>query len=144
MLIPPLSPLVGTDINRADAGNWLIIDNGVYLISAVKPQTDRTMLTLKSPLDAFARKFELAEQPTGQKIGTFIKAVLDAEFVGAADPRLQPELPRRHQYRTRLLSLLLSSITTVSIRLSTMSGLCARLTESPPSFRTRGALCSVR
>lgn len=78
--------VVGTDISRADAGNWLIIDNGVYLISAVKPQTDRTMLTLKSPLDAFARKFELAEQPTGQKIGTFIKAVLDAEFVGAADP----------------------------------------------------------
>ena len=31
--------VVGTGINRADAGNWLIIDNGVYLISAVKPPT---------------------------------------------------------------------------------------------------------
>ena len=40
----------GTDINRGDTGNWLIADGSVYLISNVKPQGDRTLLTLATPL----------------------------------------------------------------------------------------------
>ena len=28
----------GTSINRADTGNWLIADGGIYMISNVKPE----------------------------------------------------------------------------------------------------------
>ena len=41
--------VVGTEIGQNDAGNWLVIDGGVYSITGVKPQTDRTLLTLTSP-----------------------------------------------------------------------------------------------
>ena len=76
----------GTDIGRSDTGNWLIIDGCVYQISVVKPQTDRTMLTLVSPLDAFSRPLELEDQPAGQSIGGFVLDTLRANWVQCEDP----------------------------------------------------------
>lgn len=70
--------VVGTEIGQSDAGNWLVIDGGVYSIAGVKPQTDRTLLTLTSPLDAFSRPLELAEQTAKQTIGNFIVQQLTA------------------------------------------------------------------
>ena len=52
----------GTDIGRSDTGNWLICDGQVFRIAQVKPQNDRTLLTLSSPLDAFSRPLELENQ----------------------------------------------------------------------------------
>ena len=76
----------GTDIGRSNTGNWLIIDGCVYQISVVKPQKDRTLLTLVSPLDAFSRPLELEDQPEGQSIGGFIAAQLQANWVACGDP----------------------------------------------------------
>lgn len=45
--------VVGTEIGQNDAGSWLVIDGGVYSITGVKPQTDRTLLTLMSPWTPF-------------------------------------------------------------------------------------------
>lgn len=78
--------VVGTNIGRGDAGNWLIIDGKVYLISVVKPQTDRTLLTLLSPLDAFSRPLEYAEQPEGQTVGNFVSDALNTHWVACDDP----------------------------------------------------------
>ena len=61
--------VVGTDIGQSDAGNWLVIHGQVYSISVVKPQTDRTLLTLVSPLDVFSRLLEFFEQTTTQTVG---------------------------------------------------------------------------
>lgn len=76
----------GTSINRADTGNWLITDGGVYMISNVKPETDRTLLTLLSPLDAFARPLELSAQTSGQTVGGFVAAQLRSNWASEADP----------------------------------------------------------
>lgn len=76
----------GTDINRGDTGNWLIADGGLYMISNVKPETDRTLLTLISPLDAFSRPLELAAQASGQTIGGFVAAQLRSNWIAEADP----------------------------------------------------------
>lgn len=75
----------GTDIGRSDTGNWLIIDNHVYLISQVKPQTDRTLLTLNSPLDAFSRPLELSQQTAASTIGGFISAALVNNWTAGTD-----------------------------------------------------------
>lgn len=76
----------GTDINRADTGNWLIADGGIYMISNVKPEKDRTILTLLSPLDAFSRPLELAAQASNQTVGGFIAAQLQSNWIAEADP----------------------------------------------------------
>lgn len=76
----------GTDINRADTGNWLIADGKIYMISNVKPEKDRTLLTLHSPLDAFNRPLELTAQASGQTIGSFIAAQLHRNWILEADP----------------------------------------------------------
>lgn len=78
--------VVGTDIGRSNTGDWLIIDGAVYQISNVKPQTDRTLLTLVFPLDAFSRPLELEEQPDGQSIGGFIQNNLQTHWVECEDP----------------------------------------------------------
>lgn len=78
--------VVGTAINRADAGSWLVVGGGVYLISVVKPQGDRTLLTLLPPLDAFDRKIEYSAPEEGVSVGGFFKSVLDDNWVAAADP----------------------------------------------------------
>lgn len=76
----------GTGINRSDTGNWLILDGNVYQINNVKPQSDRTLLTLVSPIDAFSRPLELDEQPSGQTNGGFIGQQLVSHWVECEDP----------------------------------------------------------
>lgn len=76
----------GTSIGRENTGDWLIVDGGIYQISVVKPQNDRTLLTLVSPLDAFSHSLELEEQPEGQSIGGFIGAMLRTHWVRCEDP----------------------------------------------------------
>lgn len=76
----------GTGINRSDTGNWLIFDGSVYQISNVKPESDRTLLSLVSPLDAFSRPLELTAQPMGQTVGGFVTQQLQDQWITADDP----------------------------------------------------------
>lgn len=76
----------GTDINRGDTGNWLIADNGVYQISNVKPEGDRTIITLLPPLDAFSRPLEFSEPASGQTVGGFVADMLQTHWTGGGDP----------------------------------------------------------
>lgn len=75
----------GTEISRSDTGNWLIADGGVYRISSVKPEKDRTILALIPPLDAFSRPLELEAQPANQTIGGFVADQLRRHWVTEAD-----------------------------------------------------------
>lgn len=75
----------GMDIGRSNTGDWLIIDGNVYQITVVKPQNDRTLLTLGSPLDAFSRPIELEMQQDGQSIGGFIADQLQVHWVECLD-----------------------------------------------------------
>jgi hypothetical protein len=76
----------GTEIGRSDTGNWLIVDGNIYQISAVKPQKDRTMLTLVSPMDAFNRTLEFDEQVAHPTAGAFVADVLQKNWVTCDDP----------------------------------------------------------
>ena len=76
----------GTSVNRNDTGNWLIVDGNVYQISNVKPQSDRTILTLKSPLDAFSRPMELSTQTADQTIGGFVTQQMQSGWITEDDP----------------------------------------------------------
>lgn len=78
--------VVGTAIGRSNTGDWLVIDGNIYQISVVKPQKDRTLLTLVSPLDVFNRALELSEQASGQTIGGFVYDTLVANWVECDDP----------------------------------------------------------
>lgn len=78
--------VAGTKINRNDAGNWLVADGKLYLIQQVKPQDNRTVLTLLPPLDAFARSILFEEQANGQTVGKFIAAMLTAHWTNGSDP----------------------------------------------------------
>lgn len=78
--------VVGTSIGRKNTGDWLLIDGSVYRIANVKPQTDRTMLTLSFPLDLFNRSLELSAQPQGQSIGGFILETLQTHWIECEDP----------------------------------------------------------
>ena len=78
--------VAGHQIGREDIGNWLVADGAVYYISAVKPDSDRTILTLRSPLDAFSRPLRLGSQPEGQSIGGFIAAQMVQHWVSCDDP----------------------------------------------------------
>lgn len=78
--------VVGTSIGQSDAGNWLVIDGEVYAISVVKPQNDRTLLTLISPVDVFSRPLEFFEQSDSQTVGNFITQQLTEHWISCADP----------------------------------------------------------
>lgn len=78
--------VVGTHVNRGDTGNWLVADGGVYQISNVQPQADRTILTLVSPLDAFSRPLEFSGQTDGQTVGGFVTAAMQTHWVSCDDP----------------------------------------------------------
>lgn len=78
--------VVGTSISYSHTGDWLIIDGAVYQIKNVKPQTDRTVLTLISPIDAFSRPLEFEEQPEGQTIGGFVGQMLRTHWIECNDP----------------------------------------------------------
>lgn len=77
--------VVGTGIGRSNTGDWLIIDGGIYQISAVKPQKDRTILTLQSPLDAFSRPLEYSQQAAAQTVGGFVGSALRSNWTECAD-----------------------------------------------------------
>ena len=76
----------GTEVNRSHIGSWLIAPEGVWLISNVKPEPDRTILTLVSPLEAFDRPLELAAQPQQTTFGKFVAAAMTAGWVNCPDP----------------------------------------------------------
>lgn len=78
--------VVGTGIGRSNTGDWLLIDGQVYRISNVKPQGDRTLLTLLSPLDAFNRPLELEQLTTDPYIGGFIAETMKSQWVACQDP----------------------------------------------------------
>lgn len=75
----------GVEIGRSDAGNWLIIDGSVYSILQVKPQGDRTTLTLQPPLSLFSRRLELFEQPVSQTVGNFVAEQMQSNWVNGPD-----------------------------------------------------------
>ena len=77
--------VVGTSIGQSDTGNWLVVDGSVFSISTVKPQADRTLLTLISPVDVFSRPLEFFEQTVSQTIGNFIAQQLDEHWISCAD-----------------------------------------------------------
>lgn len=77
--------VAGTGIDRSDAGNWLIAEGQVFHISHVQPETDHTVITLESPLDAFSRPLELEVQPANQTIGAFVAAQLQTHWVACDD-----------------------------------------------------------
>lgn len=76
--------VAGTEIGRSDIGSWLIIDGGVYWIKSVKPNKDRTMLTLLSPLYAFARTLEYA-RAVYPSIGAFLESMLENNWIRCPD-----------------------------------------------------------
>ena len=78
--------VVGTGIGRSNTGDWLLIDGMVYRISNVKPQGDRTLLTLLSPLDAFTRPLELQALPEDPYIGGFIMETMKSQWMQCEDP----------------------------------------------------------
>lgn len=77
--------VVGTGVGRSNTGDWLIADGMVYQISNVKPQGDRTLLTLRSPVEAFSRPLELDAQPQGQTIGGFVRQQMETHWVKCPD-----------------------------------------------------------
>lgn len=78
--------VTGSGINRSDIGNWLIIGGAVCLISGVKPETDRTILTVASPLDLFTRPLELMAGDAASTIGGFIADRMAKNWTAEADP----------------------------------------------------------
>lgn len=76
----------GSDIGYGNTGDWLIIDGNVYHIKLVKPQSDWTLLTLESPLDAFSRPLEYFDQPISQTVGGFIRETLLTQWTNGDDP----------------------------------------------------------
>lgn len=77
--------VAGTTVGRGNTGDWLIIDGMVYWISDVKPDKNRTVLTLSSPLDAFSRPLEYQEPAEEQTVGGFILELLEANWVNCDD-----------------------------------------------------------
>lgn len=108
----------GTDINRGDTGNWLIADGSVYKISNVKPEGDRTIITLVPPLDAFGRPLEFSEQSAGQTVGGFVADMLLAHWTSGAD----------HVYALPYL-IVSNSDTTPFVSPDLDSGNCFKLSE---------------
>lgn len=76
----------GAAIDLNDAGNWLIADGKVFRIADVKPEADRTVLTLEEPLQAFQRPLELEIQPSDQTVGGFIAEQMHKHWTTCDDP----------------------------------------------------------
>lgn len=76
----------GTEVNRSHIGFWLIAPEGVWLISNVKPESDRTIVTLASPLEAFDRPLELDAQTPQDTFGKFVAAVMTDGWINCPDP----------------------------------------------------------
>lgn len=78
--------VVGTGIGRSNTGDWLLIEGNVYKISNVKPQGDRTLLTLVFPQNTFTRPLELEPPPYGHSIGMFIRDMIQKQWIEVDDP----------------------------------------------------------
>lgn len=78
--------VAGALLNRGDVGSWLIVGRNVFRISNVKPENDRTILTLVPPLEAFARLLELAQPVAEQTIGGFIATQMRQHWAQGDDP----------------------------------------------------------
>lgn len=78
--------VAGTDLSADQAGNWAIINDLIYGILTVKPQTDRTLLTLVSPLDLITRRIYPPEQSAGQTVGGFLADAVTDNYILATDP----------------------------------------------------------
>lgn len=74
----------GTEIGNAFVGYWLQIDGKIYSITAARPQTDRTLLTLCFPMDVFKRSLELPVS-LPKTVGGFIAQVLQDNWVEVYD-----------------------------------------------------------
>lgn len=144
--------VIGTDIGADDAGHWLIVDGLLYQITAVKPQTDRTMLTLGFPLDAFDRTVELDDQPEGQSVGGFIAQQLLTHYRDCPDavyampylsvtnldatPYVAPELDKNGCFNLRdYIRAVRKSLRIDVAFVSTGSGILATVRKVPPASR---------
>lgn len=78
--------VAGNAITSGNVGDWLICDGQLFYISNVKPASNQTTLTLKSPLDAFYRPLELESQPVDQTVGGFIAQQLQRHWIACNDP----------------------------------------------------------
>lgn len=78
--------LKGDIVNRSDAGNWLVAEGLVFLISDVSLEAGQARLTLAFPLDVFARSLELGTQPNDQTIGGFIGSQMQTHWTSCDDP----------------------------------------------------------
>lgn len=65
-----------TGVTRDNAGGWLILNGGVWLIDQITPQEGRTLLQCLSPLDAFSRPLVYSEPAAGTSIGGWIAQLL--------------------------------------------------------------------
>lgn len=72
-------------VGISDVGNWFVLEGNVFLITAVNPQKESTVLSLSSPLEAFSRPVELVSQSAGQSIGGFIAAEMDKHWIQCND-----------------------------------------------------------
>lgn len=76
----------GTEINRLDIGNWLVVEGAVFSISGVVPSQGKTTISLKPALDAFSRPIVYAAPAGGSTIGSFITDQLVTHWRDCADP----------------------------------------------------------
>jgi len=142
----------GTDIGRSNTGDWLIIDGFVYQISIVKPQDDRSLLTLVNPLDAFSRAIELDTQLDEQSIGGFIAHQLRSHWVACTDPvyaltylevsnldtsgYIQPDLDSAGCYDLPSYCRLMRKTNRISVRFADAgNNLLCTISKNPPTAR---------
>lgn len=65
-----------TEVSRDNAGGWLVLNGGVWLIDQITPQEGRTLLQCLSPFDAFSRPLVYTEPAAGATIGGWIAQML--------------------------------------------------------------------
>ena len=65
-----------TEVSRDNAGGWLILDGGVWMIDQITPQEGRTLLQCLSPMDAFSRPLVYVEPTANATIGGWIAQML--------------------------------------------------------------------
>lgn len=76
---------IGTDVGRGSVGDWVVVDGLIYRIKQIKPQDDRTTLTLESPLNAFSRSLEYTDLGS-RTIGAYVAQVLETQWHACDDP----------------------------------------------------------
>lgn len=75
-------------VGLEDIGSWLIVDGGLYLVSAVHPADDRSKATItcREPQAVFDQDVYYTSAAYGTlNTGAFVAAVINAEFVQQAD-----------------------------------------------------------